>query len=152
VYVSRGSNGGGPGTLLSYYYFATNPTINQFVEYGGYGQIPNEAFQVEGNNFAVKIDTSTIPGFYNYYCNTAVCPGLGTGGPVSGTWTQMTSHIGTKSSGSFTSTTPGATYKSNGTSEFNAASSNVNVLGVTATGVSGNVGTQHETTITVQHN
>ena len=151
VFVARGGSRGAESTYLSYDYFASNPTINQFVDYYGFGEIPNSAFQVQGNRYSVDIDTSTVPGFQNYYCNTSVCGEIGTGGPVSGTWSPITPQIGTKSTGTVTMTTPGAKYIQNGTQESNAALSSVTVLGYIATNVSGNVGTQRNTTINIQH-
>jgi len=70
---------------------------------------------------------------------------------VAGAWTVIRNLQRTKSTGTFTSVTPGTIAKTTGTSELQTALANVNVLGAGLANINADVGIQHNTSIIVQH-
>jgi hypothetical protein len=120
----------------------------------GFGQIPNSAFQIHGHTDSLNVDTSKVAGFFNGFCTFDPNTGIPTcnsvpGGVVTGTWTAI-SNLMAHSSGASTETFPNAIFITNGTFDSLAALANVNVLGAALANVTGQVGTQITTFISVQ--
>jgi hypothetical protein len=121
----------------------------------GFGTIPNSTFQVIGKTDSLNVDTSTVAGFSNQFCTFDPNTGVPTcnsipGGVVTGTWTVITNLDSSHSSGASTETFPNAIFITNGTFDSLAALANVNVLGAALANVTGQVGTQITTFISVQ--
>jgi hypothetical protein len=122
----------------------------------GFGTIPNSAFEVQAQTGSLNVDTSTVAGFFNQFCtfdpntNTFTCNPT-PGGVVTGAWTVIRRLATMHSSGTTRFTSPGVISIQTGTSDSQAALANVNVLGAAAANVTGIVGTNHNTTINVQH-
>ncbi|SRR6266566_277544 len=119
----------------------------------GFGFIPNSAFQVHGHTDSLNADT-TVAGFVNQFCTFDPNTGIPTcnsvpGGVVTGTWTAIT-NLMTHGSGASTETFPNTIFITNGTFEDQAALANVNVLGAALANVTGDVGRQINTFISVQ--
>lgn len=140
-------------TFLFYNLFSFNPTLipgGVFNSYSGYGTIPDSAFQVSGNTASLNVDTSTVPGFTNLYCNPSVCPGnTGTGGgPVSATWVKTTPVAQRTIKGSDETQWPGVKFDFTGRKILDeAVVNNVSVLAETSSdpssAVLGELGTEH---------
>ncbi len=139
--------------FLAYDIFTTDFSTGAFQEFGGFGQISVTAFKATGATDALSVDTSTVPGFINFMASFDPTTGITTAGPapgglVSGTWIELP--IQGSQNGTITNTFPAAKLIITGTSGFNLASASVTVLGVGATGGDAQVGTQHNTTISIQ--
>jgi hypothetical protein len=121
----------------------------------GFGQIPNSAFQVHPQTDSLNVDTSTVDGFFNEFCTFDPSAGttcnLAPGGVVTGTWTVIRNLLTTKSSGASRTVIPGITFLFSGTFESQAALANVGLLGAGLANITADVGTQHNTSIAVQH-
>src|SRR5262249_32372202 len=121
----------------------------------GSGTIPNSAFQVQGNRASLNVDTSTVANFVNTLCtfdpntNTSLCSDV-PGGVVTGTWTVITP-LKSQFSGTNSFTSPAMIFIITGTSKSQLALANVNVLGAASANATGNVGTNHNTTINIVH-
>jgi hypothetical protein len=126
-------------------------------ETDGFGTIPNSAFQVHALTDSLNVDTSTLspdvfsqeictidPITMNFTCNPI------SGGVVTGTW-NVIPHLDTfHSSGASSEISPNTKFITNGTSDSQAALTNVNVLGAALANVTGQVGKQINTFISVQ--
>ncbi len=139
--------------FLDYLYSTVDLNTGIYRDFGGFGQIPVGAFKATSSTDTLSVDTSTVPGFINfatYFDPTTGVFIFGTapGGLVTGTWTELP--IGGSQSGMTTSSFPGSKFIATGTSDFNLASASVTVLGVGATGGDAQVGTQHNTSISIQ--
>ncbi len=72
------------------------------------------------------------------------------GGVVTGTWTVISNLLTFQNSGAFRVTSPNMIFISTGTFKSQAALASVKVLGAAFSNVTGNVGTNHSTSISVQ--
>ena len=144
---------GQQATFLFYNLFSFNPTLipgGVFNSYSGYGTIPDSAFQVSGNTASLNVDTSTVPGFTNLYCNPSLCPGNtgAGGGPVSATWMKTTPVAQRTIKGSDETQWPGVRFDFKGRKILDeAVVNNVSVLAETSSdpssAVLGELGTEH---------
>ena len=121
----------------------------------GFGQIPNSAFQVHGHSASLNVDTSTVAGFVNQFCTFDPNTGIPTcnsipGGVVTGSWNGLTNVLTNRSSGASRQTLPNFIFITNGTFDSEAALASVNVLGAALANVTGDVGKQTSTFISIQ--
>jgi len=121
----------------------------------GFGNIPNSTFQVHGQTDSLNVDTSKVGSVFQTFCTFDPNTGFPTcnpisGGVVTGTWTVIPNLDSTHSSGASRQILPNAILIANGTSDSQAGLANVNVLGVALTNVTGQVGKQSNTIISVQ--
>jgi hypothetical protein len=121
----------------------------------GFGTIPNSTFQVHGQTDSLNVDTSKVAGFVNQFCTFDPNTGIPTcnsipGGVVTGTWTVITNLDTTHSSGASSQILPNAIFITNGTFDSQAALASANVLGAALANVTGQVGKQISTFISVQ--
>jgi hypothetical protein len=144
-------------TFLVYDHLITDPSTGALQEALGTGQIPNSAFQVQGQTDSLNVDTSTVAGFFNAFCffdpntNTRGCNLAAPGGVVTGTWNVMRNLFTFRIVGTLTRTFPNMILISTGTQDAQAASASVNVLGGMLANFAGNtaVGTNTNTNISV---
>jgi hypothetical protein len=143
-------------TFLSYDHFIFDPnTGGPLQDTFGFGTIPNSAFQLHGTTDSLNVDTSTVAGFFNLFCTFDPNTGVPTcnsipGGVVTGTWTVITNLDTTHITGTVTVTSPGLKSVFTGTSDSHAALASVNILGAASPNSTGSVGTNHNTSISVQ--
>jgi hypothetical protein len=156
VLTFTGSANGQKTTFLDYDHFIMDLNTGALLQDAfGFGQIPNSAVQIHGQTDSLNVDTSTVAGFFNRFCtfdpNTGIptC-NLTSGGVVTGTWTVISNLFTLQESGTFRETFPNMIFISTGTSKSQAARATVNVLGAALANVRGNVGTNHNTSVTVQ--
>ena len=156
-FVSRGSTAAGQtATFLSYDFHTSDLSGLSFQDILGFGQIPNSAFQVHGQTDSLNVDTSKLsPDVFSQ----EVCtfdPNTGetcipfSGGVVTGTWTAIPSLMTSQFSGTGRSTFPDVIFIFTGTEESQTALANVSGFGVALANMTGSVGTNHQTTISVQ--
>jgi hypothetical protein len=154
VSVFTGSTNGQKATFLTYDHSISDLNTGALLQdASGFGQIPNSAFQIHGQTASLNADT-TVAGFVNQFCTFDPNPGIPTcnsvpGGEVTGTWTVI-NLIAAHSSGASRETLPNAIFVTSGTCDSHAALANVNVLGAALTDVTGDVGKQNNTFISVQ--
>ncbi|SRR5216683_1197367 len=155
VNVFTGPTNGQKTTFLFYDHTVIDPSTGAFQEEAfGFGQIPNSTFQVHPQTDSLNVDTSTVADFFNELCtfdpytSTTTC-NLTPGGVVTGTWTVIRNLQTQRFSGTFRLVSLGDIFISTGTSESQAALANVNVLGAALANGFGNVGTNHNTNISV---
>ena len=156
VDVSTNSTPGQQTTLLTYEHTIFDPNTGAPLQDAfGFGQVPNSAFQVHGPTDSLNVDTSTVAGFFNQFCTFDPNTGIETctsspGGVVTATWTVITNLSTFRSTGTMTVTSPGLKQVSTGTSDFQAALASVNVLAAALANVTGQVGKQTSTIISIQ--
>jgi hypothetical protein len=156
VFVVRLGTSSPNDTFLLYDLFNQDLNTGAFQDFNGSGTIPNSAFQAKPSTDSLSVDTSTLPSslFTNSTCSfdpsTGFTCGPAHGGVVSGTWTEFTRLIGEEFSGTFKSSSPSFDMISVGTNDFHPALANVSVLGATATDPNAQLGTVHNTTISIQ--
>jgi len=154
VFVATGSTNGQTTTFLIYDHTVSDLNTGAFLQDTfGFGTIPNSAFQVHALTDSLNVDTSTLsPDVFSNGCFTSD-PNITcnfSGGVVTGTWTVIP-HLDTiHSSGAFSEISPNTKFITNGTSDSQAALTNVNVLGAALANVTGQVGKQINTFISVQ--
>jgi len=115
----------------------------------GFGTIPNASLSVlDTRTITLNTDTSTIAGFENDVCDINFVCNPGPGGVISGTWQKIafSSFHGTFAS---QSTFGHVFVTNNGTSDTVSATVQLTVLGDSFSDV-GNIGTNHNTGVTVQ--
>ena len=155
ISVSRGSTAAGQTATFLSYDFRTLDSTGNFQETLGFGQIPNSAFQVHGQTDSLNVDTSKIVNFDNQFCTFDPNTGIETcnpfsGGVVTGTWTAIPSLMTSQFSGTSKATFPDVIFIFTGTEESQTALANVSGFGVALANMTGSVGTNHQTSITVQ--
>jgi hypothetical protein len=122
----------------------------------GFGTIPNSTFQVHGQTDSLNVDTSKVGSFFfQQICTFDPNTGLLTcnsipGGVVTGTWTVITNLDTFHSSGTTRETFPNTIFITTGTSDSQVALASVNVLGAALANVTGPVGKQTNTFVSVQ--
>ena len=156
VDVSTNSTPGQQNTLLTYEHTIFDPNTGAPLQDAfGFGQVPNSAFQVHGPTDSLNVDTSTVAGFFNQFCTFDPNTGIETctsspGGVVTATWTVITNLSTFHSTGTITDTLLGMKSIFTGTSDSHAALASVNILGAASPNSTGSVGTNHNTSISVQ--
>lgn len=132
-------------------------TGNLLEDTSGFGQIPDRAFQVQGQSDSLNVDTSTLPPavFVQTFCTFDPVTGNATcnpfsGGVVTGTWTAMRNIMSFHNAGTSKLIFSNMVVLTNGTSDFQVASANVNLLGTAFVDDNASVGTTHNTSITIQ--
>ena len=154
VFVATGSTNGQTTTFMFYDHTVSDVNTGAFLQDTfGFGTIPNSAFQVHALTDSLNVDTSTLsPDVFSNGCFTSdpntTCNF--SGGVVTGTW-NVIPHLDTfHSSGASSEISPNTIFITNGTSDSQAALANVNVLGAALANVTGQVGKQINTVISVQ--
>ena len=156
VFVATGSTNGQTTTFLIYDHTVSDLNTGAFLQDTfGFGTIPNSAFQVHGQTDSLNVDTSKIVNFDNQFCTFDPNTGIETcnpfsGGVVTGTWTAIPSLMTSQFSGTGRSTFPDVIFIFTGTEESQTALANVSGFGVALANMTGSVGTNHQTTISVQ--
>ena len=156
VEVDTGSANGQKTTFLFYDHSFSDPNTGFLLQDTfGVGTIPNSAFQVHGQTDSLNVDTSKIVNFDNQFCTFDPNTGIETcnpfsGGVVTGTWTAIPSLMTSQFSGTSKATFPDVIFIFTGTEESQTALANVSGFGVALANMTGSVGTNHQTSITVQ--
>ena len=140
--VSRGGPTTDPQTFLSYSVFQCDPSSGCNTIRDGFGLIPNRDLSGGGNSLSLRTNTTGNPNFNTF---------AGPTGPVSVDW-RANGLFTQSSSGTSVLSFPGFTHRSQG--NFTSASANAtgSIVGVpiSLTG-SGDIGTNHQTTIDITH-
>ena len=140
--VSRGGPTTDPQTFLSYFVFQCDPFFSCNPVRDGFGLIPNRDLGGGGNSLKLRTNTTGNPNFVTF---------AGPTGPVSADW-RANGLFTQSSSGTSVLSFPGFTDRSQGS--FTSASANAtgSIVGVpiSLTG-SGDIGTNHQTTIDITH-
>ena len=144
VFVSLGGNPNAPQTFLFYDLFL--PSGDQFI---GFGTIPNADLTVnDSRTLTLSTDTSTIEGFTNLFCDVNFNCETAAGGVVSGVW-KKTNFFSIHSTFSNVDNFKPVLVISNGTGDVFSATAQFSVLGNSFSDI-GQIGTQHNTGVTVQ--
>ena len=140
-------------TFMVYDHSILDLNTGAFQDASGFGTIPISAFQVHGQTDLLNVDTSTVAGFFNQICTGT--QGVFTcnsspGGVVTGTWTVIRNLLTFKNAGTFRAISPNMIETNAGTNEAQAALASVNILGAALANITATVGTNHNTSISVQ--
>jgi hypothetical protein len=142
--VDRGGSSSAPQTSLFYtLFFSTG------AQSFGFGSIPNASLSVlDTHTITLNTDTSTIAGFTNVVCDINLICNPGPGGVISGTW-QKIAFFSSRSAFANKVTFGNVFFTSNGTADQVSATVQLTVLGDAFSDV-GNIGTNHNTGVTVE--
>jgi hypothetical protein len=146
--VYMASLNGQQSTFLRYEHFLQDLNTGSVQDDFGFGTIPSSAFKLQGQNYLLNVDTTNVVDFYNLSCR-ATCD-ITPGGIVTGTWTKIGGSSG-HSTGTIRLSSRSGTELIIGTQDFETALASGNILGMATVSLPGQVGTNHNTTITVTH-
>ena len=155
VDVVTGPVNGQETTFMQYDHSILDLNTGAFQDDSGFGTIPNSVFQLHGQTDSLNVDTSTVAGFFNQICtvdpntNIQTCS-LSSGGVVTGTWTVIRNLLTFKNTGTFRAISPNMIEATTGTNESQTALATLNILGAGLANVTATVGTNHNTSISVQ--
>jgi hypothetical protein len=155
VFVAGGSVKGQQGTYLEYHHFIDDLTTDVLQRDFGFGTIPNSAFKVQGQTDVLNVDTNTVAYFFSESCtfgpNIETCTENVPIGIVTGTWTGI-GGFAVQRTGTVRLIFPSfGSVLTTGTDDDSSAVASLTVLGTKLTTTFAQIGTNHNTTITVTH-